>query len=289
MKPHRRATLLAVALLAGSGLVMANAQPSPIASPAAESHSRTDAPAGESPMPPQAERILRAMGNSSTWGHPDLFGQFGGMRHYYQGDFKQALTLFKYGARFSDKLSQAMIGMMHIHGEAVAQDPVTGCAWLMLAADRKYPIFVKFRDHYCGALTPAQREQADAVLATLQPEYGDEVAMQRLKAAMQGARAQRTGSRVGFDMNARTLIDPLNASGDCGGPTMVVAGVPLPPDDSHCAKPNLWAPQLRNPKEYFAARDRQYRGTVTVGPLQDITTSAPGANEKPAPASSAGH
>ncbi|HVU81285.1 MAG TPA: hypothetical protein VHD89_04690 [Rhodanobacteraceae bacterium] len=36
------------------------------------------------PPPPEAspdiEKIITAMNNASTWGHPDLFGEFAGMR-----------------------------------------------------------------------------------------------------------------------------------------------------------------------------------------------------------------
>src|SRR5690348_18181221 len=37
---------------------------------------------------PQIERILTAMNNASTWGHPDLFGEFAGMRLYSEGHYK---------------------------------------------------------------------------------------------------------------------------------------------------------------------------------------------------------
>ncbi len=147
----------------------------------------------------ETDRILTAMGNSSTWGHPDLFGEFAGMRLYSQGHYKSAIKYFKYGARYADKLSQLSIGLMYENGRGVDKDPVTACAWLAMAAERKYPTFIATRDRVCEALTPAQHDQAVAVLDKLMPEYGDAVAKKRMTHALEMAKTQSTGSRLGFD------------------------------------------------------------------------------------------
>ena len=112
---------------------------------------------------PQIERVLTSMNNASTWGHPDLFGEFAGMRLYSEGHYKSAIKYFKYGARYADKLSQLSIGLMYENGRGVEQDSVTACAWLALAAERKYPSFLATRDRVCEALTPAQHDQAVAI------------------------------------------------------------------------------------------------------------------------------
>ncbi|MGH8213110.1 MAG: tetratricopeptide repeat protein [Rhodanobacteraceae bacterium] len=251
--------------------------------------------AGSLPQPnDQTEKVLVAMNNASTLGHPDLFGEFAGMERYSRQDYAGALRLFKYGARYADKLSQLSIGLMYENGEGVAKDPVTACAWLAMAAERKYPSFIATRDRVCVALTPAQHDQAVAVLDTLMQVYGDAVAKTRMAMAMQLAMMNQTGSRLGFDPGVITvgvgLIDGTHGGGSlaCGGPRLVIASVVL--SRAGCGSNNYYDPLLRDPKKYFAARDAQMRGTVTVGEVSD-TTSPPAARAKsamPAPASSSG-
>lgn len=220
---------------------------------------------------PQVERMLTAMNNASTWGHPDLFGEFAGMRLYSEGHYTAAIKYFKYGARYADKLSQLSIGLMYANGRGIKKNPVEACAWLALAAQRKYPSFVATRDRVCEALTPAQHDQAVAVLKKLLPEYGDEVAKKRMVRALNLAKMQSTGSRLGFDSGATTVGVKQN----CGGPT--IGGAPV----AGCGSNDFWSPWRWDPKKYFAARDAQWRGTVTVGALKDKNAAASGTNTKP--------
>lgn len=97
---------------------------------------------------PAVKRILVAMDHTSTWGHPDLLGQFNGLKHLFAGDYAGALRLFRIGARNADKFSQNSIGMMYWKGRGVTRDPATACAWLALAAERKSPKFGKAHDVY---------------------------------------------------------------------------------------------------------------------------------------------
>lgn len=250
------------------------------------------------PVTPDVERMLTAMDNSSTWGHPDLFGEFAGMRRYFEGDYEGAMKYFKYGARYSDKLSQATIGMMYLNGEGVAKDPVTACAWLELAAERHYPSIVAARDRVCNTLAPAQSRAASRVLDQLLPEYGDAVAKVRLTVELTKSKREMTGSRVGHDFGVGTVNgamgSPSQRGGNCG-PTMSYGGYSLPSD--RCSGGDFWSPWLWNPEEYFSVRDAAWRGTVTVGPLKVQSPPAPQGDAKPqssdesrpASGSSAGH
>ncbi|HET9817587.1 MAG TPA: sel1 repeat family protein [Rhodanobacteraceae bacterium] len=231
------------------------------------------------PVPPPREtpaikRILKAMDNASTWGHPDLFGEFAGIKRLFKGDYAGAMKYFKYGARYADKLSQYSIGMMYINGRGVQRDPATGCAWLALAAQRKYPKFVEAHDYLCAGLTPAQRAQASAVLDKLLPVYGDKVAKRRMKVELEHDRTELTGSHVGHDFGVHTAT-ALNPSGHarsgnrCDDPILYLGGVGVP---SSCGK---FSPALLDPGKYFAARNAQFTGTVTVGALQPDDTAAP--------------
>lgn len=235
--------------------------------------------------------ILAAMHQASTWGHPDLFGEFAGMERYAKGDYKAALKYFKYGALYADKPSQLALGIMFANGLGVRKDAATGCAWLTLAAERNYPRMVATRDMVCGALTATQHSEAEAQLAALRPTYGDKVAKQRMATELRLAVSQRTGSHLGFDagaiahagsdfsgFNGSAVVG--SASRNCGS-TLTIDGIPWPPKG--CVDDDFWAPYRWNPKQYFAARDAHRIGTVTVGELQDV--KAPAATAKPQPAS----
>ncbi|MGH8213109.1 MAG: sel1 repeat family protein [Rhodanobacteraceae bacterium] len=241
--------------------------------------------AGSAQHDQQADKVLAAMNDASTWGHPDLFGEFSGMQRYSRQDYAGALKYFRYGARYADKLSQLGIGLMYENGEGVAKDPVTACAWLALAAERKYPGFITTRDRVCEALTPAQHDQAVAVLDKLMPEYGDPVAKPRMAKALRQAMTEGTGSRLGFDSG----VSQTAARQSCGGPTIYEGGVAVP--KAGCGSTDFYDPSRWDPKKYFAARDAQWRGTVTVGNMQDVNKAAQATGAKgaaPAPTASVG-
>ncbi|MGH8192143.1 MAG: sel1 repeat family protein [Rhodanobacteraceae bacterium] len=236
------------------------------------------------------DRILTAMNNASTWGHPDLFGEYAGMRLYFEGHYQAAIKYFQYGARYADKLSQLSIGLMYENGRGVEKDPVTACAWLALAAQRKFPSFVATRNRVCEALTPAQHDQAVAVLDKLLPVYGDKVAKKRMTDALRLAKMETTGSRLGFDSGITTV----GVNQNCGGPTTTTAGVPVPV--AGCGSTNFWSPERWDSKQYFQMRDARWRGVVTVGSLeQQSHAHVKAANRKqpasapPASASSTDH
>ena len=283
-------SLLAAALMSITATAGAATAPAPT----------TDAAPGSSTHPPAVptkpvverpkadatiDRLITAMNNSSTWGHPDLFGEFAGMRLYYEGHYKAAIKYFKYGARYADKLSQLSIGLMYENGRGVEKDPVTACAWIALAAERKFPTFIATRNRVCEALTPAQHDQAVAVLDKLMPIYGDKVAKKRMVRALAQARTEMTGSRTGFNYG----IETVGTGKSCGGP--VIQGTTM----AGCGSMDFWSPWRWDPKKYFAARDAHWRGVVTVGSLEKQSqTQATDAAKKslqaaPAAASSSSH
>ena len=286
-RSHLFTSLCVVLLCAGTA---AHAGPtSATSNPATASTAATSAKPMKNPNPPppesdpEIEKIVTAMNNASTWGHPDLFGEYAGMRLYSEGHYKAAIKYFKYGARYADKLSQLSIGLMYDNGHGVEKDPVTACAWLALAAERKFPSFLATRDRVCEALTPAQHDQAVALLDKLMPEYGDKVAKKRMITALNLAKMETTGSRLGFDSG----INTVSTNPNCGGPT--VGDTPV----AGCGSTDFWSPWRWDPKKYFAARDAKWRGTVTVGSLEDMAKPAPKASAQPSgsapPASSASH
>lgn len=258
-------SILLVSLCAAL-LGVATTAPAATLPTAAASAASTAAPKNPIPTTTKAdstiERTITTMNNASTQGHPDLFGEFAGMRLYSEGHYKSAIKYFKYGARYADQLSQLSIGLMYENGQGVEEDPITACAWLALAAQRKYPEFVETRDRVCDALTPAQHDQAVAALNKLLPEYSDKAAKHRMAVVLRLAKMQTTGSRLGLDGGITTVSTNPN----CGGPTINNGDTDVP--QAGCSSANFWSPWRRVPKKYFTARDAQWSGTVTVGSLQ---------------------
>jgi len=227
----------------------------PAASIAAPAQAKSDAIAKDSAHDPKVERVLRAMGDSSTVGHPDLFGRFTGMRCFASHDYACALKYFKYGAYYADKFSELALGLMYAHGNGVVKNPSTAWAWLSLSASRGYPEFVATRKRIGARLTPAQRKAGEVELATLEKTYGDKVAMPRMLGALRLAMmSDLTGSRLGFDQGVFTY----SAHHHLNGPQLTPRGFG-----------NLRDRWYWDPKDYFQQRDAQWgAGTVTVGALQ---------------------
>ena len=69
---------------------------------------------------------------------------------------------------------------------------------MALAAERGDAASVQLRDRYRRQLDEAQRAKADADLAALRAEYGDERALPRLRRSIRTARHEATGSRLGY-------------------------------------------------------------------------------------------
>lgn len=237
---------------------------------------------GSCPATPAAfVPILDAMNHATTWGHPDLWGEFAGMQRYFECDYTGAMKYFKFAARHADKLSQFTIGLMYLNGEGVESDPVAACAWLTLASERGFANYVSVRNSVCGMLTTAQTRQAGATYDTLATEYGDKVAKPRMKLALRSSRSEYTGSHIGFDFGNRALQGQVGSpetyrsyavnSGGCGGPTISYGGALVPRD--HCASSDFWSPWFWEPETYFAVRDAM-QGKVSVGPLQQVENAA---------------
>lgn len=236
----------------------------PAASVAAPAQAKSDAIAKDSAHDPKVERILRAMGNSSTVGHPDFFGRFTGMRCFADHDYACALKYFKYGAYYADKFSELALGLMYAHGNGVAKNPSTAWAWLSLSASRGYPEFVATRKRIGAQLTPAQRKAGEVELATLEKTYGDKVAMPRMLSALRLAMmSDLTGSRLGFDQGVYSYSNET-------GPQLTPRGFGGLRDRWY------W-----DPKDYFQQRDAQWgTGTVTVGALQQPAPAHAGSVDK---------
>ena len=218
---------------------------------------------------PQVQQTLRAMNDASTWYHPDLFGEYAGVRRYAHKHYKGALKYFKIGAYYADKFSQLCIGLMYLNGRGVKKVPATAFAWLALAAERDYPQFVATRDGVKAGLSPQQLKRAAAIHAKLARKYSDAVAKPRMAHQLRMGMEQMTGSRTGFDFGAmHAAVKDHCASGEyIGGAQVPVAG---------CGGSGIYAKSRWVPRQYFASRDEQWKATVSVGGLTQV---GPGPDE----------
>ena len=223
------------------------------------------------------QKTLRGMKDANTWYHPDLFGEFAGMRHYAHGDYAGAMKYFKVGAYYSDKLSQLSIGLMYMNGEGVPKDLPTAYAWLAVAAERKYPEFEATRDSVKAQLSPEQLQQAEKIYAAVDAEYGDKVAKHRLIVQLRQGQMKITGSHAGFDFG----ISQLSNSSDCAGPAVEVGGEALA--KSGCGSGgSMFAKWRWDPKTYFTVRDSRWKATVSVGSINNVGAAADKAKAEPA-------
>ena len=211
---------------------------------------------------PGVQKVVRAMANASTWYHPDLFGEFSGVRHYAHRQYADALKNFEIGAFYADKFSQLCIGLMYMNGQGVKKDPVTAYAWLDLAAERNYPRFVATRDNLKATLTPDQLAQAAELRETLGQRYADAVAKPRLVVQLRQGQMQLTGSHTGYAPG----IWHATTKGTCE-PVISVGGQDVP--EAGCGSAAIEANERWDPDLYFASRDREYKATVTVGAVEE--------------------
>lgn len=205
--------------------------------------------------------VLDAMSRTSTWGHPDQFGEFTGMQRYADGNYKSAMKFFLLGARYADKLSQLSIGLMYLNGQGVQKDPVTAFAWIAIAAERKYPQFLATRDRIWEQLDAHQREQAKALIKKLYPEYGDATAKRRMALELRRTRSEQAGSFLGFGGDSVMSVSPGPLPA-CGSKT--IGGAPM----IGCG--GIYVAWRWDPKQYFEARDGEWKATVTVGALEPV-------------------
>jgi hypothetical protein len=214
---------------------------------------------------PDVQRALHAMANASTWYHPDLFGEYTGMRRYAHHQYKGALKYFEIGAFYADKLSQLSLGLMYMNGEGTPKDPVTAYAWLDLAAERDYPDFVATRDTLKDRLTPEQLARAMVLRAKLAETYADGVAKHRLVVQIRQGLLQgvpNSGSRTGFEYG--NYWRPTNP--DCA-PTLAAGGQEQP--QAGCGR-SVFANAYWDPNSYFAWRDSAYQPRVSVGAIHEL-------------------
>lgn len=202
--------------------------------------------------------------------HPDVRGQQHGIRYYRERRYDMAYRYFEMGARYSDKASQAMLAQMHWRGEGAMPDKAKAYAWMDLAAERGYPVFLAEREKMWNQLTDNERDEALGIGRYLLTRYGDDVARPRLAQKMRAGRFRTvTGSRAGYDAGVRTLSPNTDGSYSKGTKGFVTGHGSF--RAAHLDD-RLW-----HPERYWQIQDRIWdkmpTGEVIVHPLEQQPTT----------------
>jgi len=117
-------------------------------------------------------------------------------------------------APIGDKYAQYMIGFMYLSGLGVDPDPVLASAWYRLAAERGGPgEFAKIRDGLLEQLDESERARSEQVYRELRREYSDiAISMREALEEFENMPQISTGSRLGNDSSAITIVDPRPGS-----------------------------------------------------------------------------
>lgn len=171
-------------------------------------------------------------------------------------------------ARYADKPAQALIAERYWKGNGVARDRALAYAWMDLAAERGYTVFIAHREKYWAALDAGERQRALEVGQQVYAEFGDEVAKPRLAKHLQRKRAMQTGTRLSTRSGVEVYLPPAsNPSGE--------SGIGKGRGQKHYIGkrlPNYYQDKIWEPDAYFAWQDEQYvglpEGIVTVGAVK---------------------
>lgn len=193
--------------------------------------------------------------------HPDIRWQQRGIRHYRQQRFDAARRAFLEGANYADKASQAMLAQMYWRGEGVEQDPARAYAWMDLAAERGYPVFLVEREKMWRMLDRSDQGRAVQIGSDLYANYGDDIAKPRLVRLLKVGKIRTfTGSHAGYDAGIRVATRRADGSFDL----------------STTSTASYLHPRFWSPKRYWQTIDNIWHdlptGEVIVHPPQESRT-----------------
>ena len=120
-----------------------------------------------------------------------------GVQAFRKGDYRHAIDMYKVAASWAYKPAEYNLGVMYFKGQGVPVDRPLGAAWMVLAAERDDPQYVKARDVMITLLSVADFARTDELWGKLKQTYGDKVALRRAKAQWAWVKTHQTGTRGG--------------------------------------------------------------------------------------------
>lgn len=204
-----------------------------------------------------------------------------GAEAFRRKDYRHAIYMYKVAASWADKSAEYDLGLVYFRGEGVPVDRPLGAAWMVLAAERGNPLYVRARNLMVSLLTDAEFERMNELWTGLQKTYGDDgLALRRAKfySAWIGAH-DRTGTHLANGI-AGNVHDAIL------GPGGSLQQTPIASIDDALGHPQAGqGNSFDDPKSMKCPT-----GTVRVEPLQQVKTDG-GSTPAPSsqPASSSNH
>ncbi len=209
-----------------------------------------------------------------------------GVQAFRTGDYRHAVDMYKVAASWAYKPAEYNLGVMYFRGQGVPVDRPLGAAWMVLAAERDDPQYVKARDVMITLLSEADFARTDELWGKLKQTYGDTVALRRAKAQWAWVKTHQTGTRVGGTTGelAVGVLDgghaPKPIGQDGRSATMLANGFSLMQSGSvDGAIAYREFQQSGNPYDPIFLRNRA--GKVTVEPLKAVKRSEQSTEQKP--------
>ena len=212
-------------------------------------------------------------------GRPGMYYFDLGAQAFKKDDYRHAIAMYKVAASWAYKPAEYNLAIMYFKGQGVPADRPRGAAWMVLAAERGDPLYVKARDLMVTALTRAEFKQTDEIWNNLKVTYADAVALRRAKARWAEVKAGTTGSRVGAAASEYLMVggtpeapgthgnDPK--TGAVGAPTTVTGwGIFKGAQVTDGSVAYRQFQQSDNPYDPVFLKNR--RGTVKVEPLTPL-------------------
>lgn len=199
---------------------------------------------------------------------PGIYYYCVGARDLQIGKSARGLDMLKIAAAWGSKPAQLTLGLAYFNGDVAAKDPVSGLAWLGLAAERGDPNYVAIFDSAWRKSTASQRLAADDLWRGMLPKYGDEHAAHRALRRYQHERDVLLDNEVD---GARVCIEGLTTG-------KVQEIDPDNPDNTTCvgAMPvYIAAKQVDN---FASSLLDGWQGHVVVGKLEQMPLPGEGSS-----------
>lgn len=205
-----------------------------------------------------------------------------GQRAFEKGDYKHAVHMYKVASSWAYKPAEYNLGVMYFKGVGVPVDRPLGAAWMVLAAERGDPIYVRARDAMVTMLTKAQFAETDRFWNELSQTYGDKVALRRAKSQWAFVKTHETGTRVGGTTGELRIGDELPGGTPHTSMTSPAGAIPVGEvawsgallDPSKTIPGAVAYQQFRESEDpYSPVFLKPHIGNATVGPLHPIRSS----------------
>lgn len=208
-------------------------------------------------------------------GRPGVYYFDLGVEAIRKGDYGHAIDMYKVAASWAYKPAEYNLALMYFKGQGVAVNRALGAAWMVLAAERGEPQYMKARDLMVTLESKAEFAATDKLWNQLKTMYGDKIALRRAKAQWAWVKTHQTGTRVGgvtgpLYVGANDKPATHNgAGGHAGNASMLRAGWGYLPSGS--LDGSVAYRQFQESDEPYSPIFMKHRtGTVQVEPLQQI-------------------